>query len=70
MWAAQLANCWLKANGLPDEAEADIRRLVLGVVPAFKKTHMDISAIVDTIANASLADEVLGVDAPGRVRAA
>eukprot|EP00170_Pyropia_yezoensis_P000341 contig_1999_g342 len=68
--AAQLANCWLKANVLPDEAEAEVRRLDLGVVPAYDNAHMDVSGIVAMMANASLADEFLGVDAPGRVRAA
>lgn len=68
--AAHLANCWLKANVLPAEAEAEVRRLVLGVTPAFENTHMDVSAVVAMMANASLADEFVGVDAPGRVRAA
>eukprot|EP00170_Pyropia_yezoensis_P000340 contig_1998_g341 len=68
--AAQLANCWLKANVLPDEAEAEVRRLVLGVVPALDNPHMDVSGIVAMMANALLADEFVGVDAPGRVRAA
>lgn len=32
--------------------------------------HMDVSAVIALMANTSLADEFVGLDAPGRVRAA
>lgn len=36
----------------------------------FENAHMDVSAVVALMANTSLADELMGVDTPDRVRAA
>eukprot|EP00170_Pyropia_yezoensis_P002161 contig_9087_g2165 len=40
--AEHLANCWLKADVLPTEAAAEVRRQVHGVVPAFDNAHTDV----------------------------
>lgn len=48
---------------------ADLHRQVQGVVPAFENAHMQVSDIVAVMANASLAEEFMGLDAPGRVSA-
>lgn len=68
--AEYLANCWLKADVLPTEAAAEVRRQVHGVVPAYDNTHMDVSGIMASMAHVSLAEEFEGVDASDRVRAA
>lgn len=66
----QLANRWLKADVLPAEAAADVRRQVHGAAPAFENGQVVVSDVVAPMANVSLAEECAGVDAPGRVRAA
>lgn len=65
-----LANCWLKANVLPVETVAEVRRTVHGIAPAFDNVHMDVSDIIALMANTSLADEFDGVSHAGREEAA
>lgn len=56
MPAEQLANGWLKADVLPTEAAAEVRRQVHDVVPVYGNAHLDMSGIVALMVNATLAE--------------
>lgn len=59
--AVQLANCWLTAEVLPDEAAAEVRRQLHGVVPVADNVHTDVSEVVALMANSRLWDDFEGV---------
>jgi len=67
--AEQLANCWLKADVLPTEAAAEVRRQVHGVKLVAENFHQDVSELVALMANTSMAAKFDGLTESARASA-
>lgn len=65
----QLVSCWLKADVLPLEAVAEVRRRVHRIETPFDNAHMAVSDIVAMMANVSLSEEFQSMEASDRARA-
>jgi len=65
----QLANCWLKADVLPTEAAAEVRRQVHGPQPVVDNIYMDVSDLVALMANTSMSEEFTSVTESARASA-
>jgi len=65
----QLANCWLKADVLPTEAAAEVRRQVHGLQPVVDNNYVDVSDLVAQMANTSMSEEFTGVTESARASA-
>lgn len=59
--AVQLANCWLDADVLPNEAAAEVRRQLHGVEPVADGVHTDVSELVALLANTGVGEDFDGV---------
>lgn len=65
----QLANCWLTAEVLPDEAASEVRRQLHGVVPVADNAQTDVSEVVALMANSRLGDDFESVSESERAGA-
>ena len=65
----QIANCWLSAEVLPAEADAEVRLQLHGVLPVADSVHTDVSEVVSLLANTGLVDDFVGVSEEERGRA-
>jgi len=65
----QISNCWLSAEVLPVEADAEVPRQLHGVQPVAYSVHTDVSEVVSLLASTGLADDCMGVSEEERGRA-
>jgi len=65
----QIVRCWLKADCLPTEANAELRRQLGDILPVADSEHMDVSSLVAMMANTTLEHEFEGVSGPDQAQA-
>ena len=65
----QIVCCWLKADCLPTEANAELRRQLGDILLVADSEHMDVSSLVAMMANTTLEHEFEGVSGPDQAQA-